>query len=135
MRDIHSKIGLELRRRKLSNWTGGIFHKRRRPILVANAEDPIARQKYCLSNSTKEHLVTRPNRVGRGPRGQGAVRLGTGVGNHSSVMPLFKKTLVPELTTGVGHRNVFGTSIGCQTNFNCSKRRYNSRHTQASVAA
>jgi hypothetical protein len=64
MRDIHSKIGLELRRREFSDWTGGIFHRRGRPILVANAEDLIARQKYCLSNSTKEHLVTRPDRWG-----------------------------------------------------------------------
>ncbi len=32
--------------------------------MVANAEDLIARQKYCLSNSTKEHLVTRPDRWG-----------------------------------------------------------------------
>ena len=64
MRDIHSKIGLELRRPEFSNWTGGIFHRRGLPILVANAEDLISRLKYCLSNSTKEHLVPRPDRWG-----------------------------------------------------------------------
>jgi hypothetical protein len=33
-----------------------------RPILVADAVDQIERLTYCLANSTKEHLVTRPER-------------------------------------------------------------------------
>ena len=43
MRDIHSKIATELKRPELSDWPGGIFEKRGRPIIVADEADLVAR--------------------------------------------------------------------------------------------
>ncbi len=62
MQEIHSQLARELGRPEDSNWSGAFWGRRGRPILVADEEDQIQRLKYCLANSTKEHLVTRPER-------------------------------------------------------------------------
>ena len=62
MREIHSQLARELGRPKYSDWDGAFWGRRGRPILVADEVDQIERLAYCLANSTKEHLVTRPER-------------------------------------------------------------------------
>ena len=62
MREIHGQLARELGRPECSDWDGGFWGRRGRPILVADAVDQIERLTYCLANSTKEHLVTRPER-------------------------------------------------------------------------
>ena len=79
MRDVHSKISTELKREELSDWTGGVLGQRGRPILVAGEDDLVARLKYCLANSTKEHLVTRPDRWGGAHAAKALMGCGNGV--------------------------------------------------------
>ena len=62
MQELHSQLAKELGRFENSDWNGPFWGRRGRPILVADEADQIKRLEYCLANSTKEHLVTRPER-------------------------------------------------------------------------
>ena len=60
MRELHSQLATELGRPQYSNWSGAFWARRGRPIQVVTEADLVERLKYCLANSTKEHLVKRP---------------------------------------------------------------------------
>ena len=62
MREIHSQLAREGGRPEYGDWDGTFWGTRGRPILIADEIDQIERLRYCLANSTKEHLVTRPER-------------------------------------------------------------------------
>ncbi len=102
MQSIHSKIGIELRRPEFSDWQGGIIERRGRPILVANEEDLVSRLKYCLANSTKEHLVTRPDRWGGAHAAKALCGQGNGI--HGRFMEdqgiYYNRTLCDTLKRG-----------------------------------
>ena len=62
MREMHGQIAREIGRPECSDWSGAFWGRRGRAILVADEAVQLERLKYCLANSTKEHLVTRPTR-------------------------------------------------------------------------
>lgn len=62
MEYIHGNIARELGRPEHSDWPGRFWSRRGRAILVLSDETLIARMRYLLSNSTKEHLVKHPTR-------------------------------------------------------------------------
>ena len=62
MNYIHGNIARELSRKENSDWRGPLFERRGRPILVLGDEELEGRLRYILANSTKEHLVARPER-------------------------------------------------------------------------
>ena len=59
---INSNIARELGRTENSDWKEKFWGRRSRCILVLTDDDLRSRLRYLLANSTKEHLVKRPDR-------------------------------------------------------------------------
>ena len=62
MNYIHSNIALEIGRKENSNWPGRFWGRRGRAILILGEAELADRLRYLIANSTKEHLVARPQR-------------------------------------------------------------------------
>jgi len=62
MEYLHSNISRELGRKENHDWPGRFWERRGRAIVILGDEDLEERMRYLLSNSTKENLVSRPER-------------------------------------------------------------------------
>ena len=57
---LNSNVARELGRKEHSDWREKFWGRRGRPIVILTEADLIARMRYLLANSTKEHLVSHP---------------------------------------------------------------------------